>query len=442
MSLLADRRSVLTGALAAALPWQAGAAIISDDRGGVMPLLESTARAQIAALEALAGQRPIGFRLYSPNWIFATFLVGLARLARVSRDPAFARYLVQMGDVFNYGMGGDGSPKGLINADNQAIGDLYAEIYAHRRQPGVLMPLQQRLDFTVPYLTKTPDPRRLVWWWCDALYMAPPVLARMTRLTGDPRYLQAADIGWWRVHARLWDERDGLFFRDERFITRRSETGAPIIWGRGNGWVLGALARMFEHMPADYPSRPRYLALYRRMATSILRFQQPDGLWRASLLDPKSYPETETSGAALFAYALGFGINHGLLDRATFEPALRRAWAGLISRMQPDGLLGWVQHAGDRPVPTRAEDKAPFATGALILAGLEMMRLGQPIAPLPLPEPAADPDWGRPPAAPPPAPATGDEAREVSRRDDEHRAMRDLAFDPVTDDPAWRPIYR
>ena len=37
----------------------------------------------------------------------------------------------------------------------------------------MLMPLQKRLDYTLPYLTQAPAPKRLVWWWCDALFMAP-----------------------------------------------------------------------------------------------------------------------------------------------------------------------------------------------------------------------------------------------------------------------------
>jgi len=441
MTFAPDRRTLLRagvaiGTAAAAAPL--GAAPPQD--GAILPLLEHSAKAQISALEAQAGDRPAGFRLYSANWIFATFLVGVARLARVSSDPAFARYLWFIGDVFNHGMRGDGSPINLINADDQAIGDTYLELYAHRRNPGLILPLKQRLDFTAPYLTMTPEPRRLVWWWCDALYMAPPVFARMSNLTGDPRYLQAADTQWWRTHARLWDEEDQLFYRDARFITRRADSGAKIVWARGNGWVLGALARMFEAMPADFASRPRYLNLYRRMARSIVKLQQPDGLWRASLLDPKSFPETETSGAALFTYALAFGINHGLLDRRTFEPHVRRGWAGLVAKLRPDGILGYVQRAGDRPVPTRSEDTAPYASGAFLLAGLEVMRLGGPPAPLPVAEPRPDPSFGAPQPAPPPTPQTPEEAAENVRRDDEHKGVRDLAYDPVTDDPHWRPL--
>ena len=83
-----------------------------------------------------------------------------------------------------------------------AIGDLYEELYARRGQEGVLMPLRQRLDWQVPYLARAEDTPALVWWWADALYMAPPVFARMTAITGDPKYLTAADKEWRRTAAR------------------------------------------------------------------------------------------------------------------------------------------------------------------------------------------------------------------------------------------------
>ena len=60
------------------------------------------------------------------------------------------------------------------------------------------------------------------------------------------------------------------------------------------------------------------------MAAKILTCQQADGLWRASLLDPDSFPLKETSGSGFYTYALAWGVNQGLLDRATFDPPCAR----------------------------------------------------------------------------------------------------------------------
>ncbi|MGH1560672.1 glycoside hydrolase family 88 protein [Caulobacter segnis] len=131
------------------------------------------------------------------------------------------------------------------------------------------MPLRQRLDWGLPHLGRQPIPEHLVWWWSDALFMAPPVLARMSALTGDPKYLEAMDKQWWRTFARLYDPDESLYYRDERFIERRDERGRKLFWSRGNDWVMGGMARVLEAMPADYVQRPRYVTIFQAMAKRV-----------------------------------------------------------------------------------------------------------------------------------------------------------------------------
>ena len=45
------------------------------------------------------------------------------------------------------------------------------------------------------------------------------------------------------------------------------------------------------------------------MAAKLVTLQQDDGMWRASLLDPASYPMKETSGTGLYTYAFAWGVN-------------------------------------------------------------------------------------------------------------------------------------
>ncbi|MBO9622560.1 MAG: glycoside hydrolase family 88 protein [Sphingomonas sp.] len=394
----------------------------------VLALLDYTALAQI---DALATQplrlRNNAIREPSANWVAAAFYTGAARLARSSKRPEILAFLRAVADHYNYGFRGT-TPRAMINADDQAIGELYLELHARIGQPGMLLPLRQRMDYTLPSLTKEPAPAQLTWWWCDALYMAPPVLARLSAVTGDPAYLRAMDVQWWRTYDRLWDPAEKLYFRDERFVTRRSATGKKIFWSRGMGWVAGGYARVLESMPADFPSRPRYIEAFRTMMTRLLPLQRDDGMWSASLLDPEALPGPEASGSAFITYAMAWGINHGILDRKTFLPHVLRGWAGLTNVVQPNGLLGHVQRTGDQPVPTAPGDTGLYGTGALILAGLEVARLGAAPTPLPLAEPTrdlAEPD--RPPLPPLAADATPEQRRWYEER----QAMRDLAYDPA-----------
>lgn len=404
-------------------------------RESTMAAVEYVASSQIAAMaaEPLALSTGSNLTQMSSNWVAATFYVGASRLARVSDDRRTLRFLSAVADHYNYSVRGARSGKTMLNADDIAIGDLYEELYARRGQEGVLMPLRQRLDWQVPYLARAEDTPALVWWWADALYMAPPVFARMTAITGDPKYLNAADKEWRRTAARLWVEDEKLFLRDERFKdeNHRDADGDRIYWSRANGWVMGGLVRWLESVPADFAGRSLYVDLFQKMAGRIAGLQQEDGLWRASLLDPEAYPEAETSGSVFYVYALAWGINHGLLDRDTYLPHVLKGWAGLNRYVLANGLVGAAQKTGDQPVSTDPEDVGLYASGTYILAGLEVASLNDPVRSLPLAEPTRDMAEVIAATTPvPPAPVTVVGAEEIRRRDAEMRATSALSYDP------------
>jgi rhamnogalacturonyl hydrolase YesR len=111
------------------------------------------------------------------------------------------------------------------------------------------------------------------------------------------------------------------------------------------------------------------------MAEKVLSCQQPDGLWRASLLDAESYPLKETSGSGFFTYALAWGINEGLLNRVRFEPAVRKAWEQLVACVTPEGRLTHVQPIGADPKHFAEDATEAYGSGAFLLAGSEIWRL-------------------------------------------------------------------
>lgn len=404
-------------------------------RPDVLAALDYVVSAQIADMSARPIQLSTGSNLteISSNWVAAVFYSGAARLARVSENPTILRFLTATAEHYNYSLRGARSERTLLNADEVVIGDLYQELYSRRGQIGALMPLKQRLDYMVPYLNRADTPE-LMWWWCDALYMAPPILSRMSAMTGDQKYLDAMDKEFRRTTQRLWVEQDRLFLRDERFKDDRhkGEGGKNIYWSRGNGWVLGGLARVLETMPKDYKGREFYVDLFQKLATRVMELQQADGLWRADLNDAARFPEAETSGSAFFVYGLAFGINHGLLDREKTLPHVTKGWAALNRHILPNGLLGAAQKTGDQPVVTKLSDTGPYATGAYILAGLEMMDLNAPVQSLPESEPKRDSDAFILATTPqPPAPVTVVGEVEKARREAEMKATRALAYDPA-----------
>jgi rhamnogalacturonyl hydrolase YesR len=111
------------------------------------------------------------------------------------------------------------------------------------------------------------------------------------------------------------------------------------------------------------------------MAAKLITLQQKEGLWRASLLDPKDFPDPETSSSGFFCYALAWGINNHLLDRETYLPHVRKAWEGLNWALQDNGKLGWVQQVGHDPRDVSKDDSMEYGTAAFLLAGKEMLEL-------------------------------------------------------------------
>lgn len=111
--------------------------------------------------------------------------------------------------------------------------------------------------------------------------------------------------------------------------------------------------------------------------TKIASVQQPDGLWRASLLDPDEVPVKETSSSTFFTFAMIWGINNGLLPQDTYLPKVRRAWTALLDCIDENGKLGYVQAIGASPENVKASDNQEYGSGAFLMAASEMYKFAE-----------------------------------------------------------------
>jgi rhamnogalacturonyl hydrolase YesR len=148
---------------------------------------------------------------------------------------------------------------------------------------------------------------------------------------------------------------------------------------------MAALVRSLEELPEGAPYRDDYVAMLKAMSAAVKAVQRPDGFWNVSLLDPDHFGGRETSGTALFTYALAWGICHGVLPRDEYLPVVARAWNGLATQAEhEDGFLGYVQGTGKQPSDNQplGFDKRPnfddFGVGAFLLAGSAVYALGSP----------------------------------------------------------------
>jgi len=314
-----------------------------------------------------------GMKWPAYDWVNAVCYTGISALARVSGDSNYYRWLYAIGEKQDWNTG----PHRTM-ADDYCIGELYSELYTHYREPRMLAHFRPQCDTicSLPHsesLKWKNDVYLREWAWCDALFMGPAGLAELSTVTGDRKYLTTAVSLWWKTTDYLFDPAEALYFRDSRFFDKKEANGRKVFWSRGNGWVLAGLARLLAQTPENFEGREKLVRLFRQMAKRIIALQQPDGGWRTSLLDPEQYPGKETSGTALYCFALAWGVNHGLLNREVFRPAISRAWDALRAAVQPDGKLGFVQAIGDQPGFSNENSTEAYGTGAFLLAGSEIL---------------------------------------------------------------------
>jgi rhamnogalacturonyl hydrolase YesR len=304
---------------------------------------------------------------FDQDWTFAALYAGFMAVPERANGKKYQDAMLEMSKGFQWQPG----PR-LAHADDHAIGQTYVDLYFRYHDPAMIGPMRDRMDAVMQLKD---DEEKPLWWWCDALFMAPPVLAKLSRATGDKKYLDFMDHEWWITSNLLYSPADHLYFRDKSFFGAHEANGSKVFWARGNGWVFAGLARVLAEMPADYPSRPRYVQQYREMAEKIAALQGADGLWRAGLLDQADYKLPENSGSAFFAYGFAWGINSGILDRQQYKPVVEKAWQGLLSHVYQDGRLGCIQPVGAAPGAFTSTSSYVYGVGAYLLAGSEIYKL-------------------------------------------------------------------
>jgi unsaturated rhamnogalacturonyl hydrolase len=302
------------------------------------------------------------------DWTWAALYTGFMAVPDSVAGDKYKDAMLKVANGLNWQPG----PR-VMHADDQAVGQMYLEQYMLHKDAKMTAAVRARLDTEIATHDPT-DPQRPLWWWCDALFMAPPVFADMFAVTGDKKYLTFMDREWDITTAFLYDRSKHLYFRDANYLDKHEKNGEPLFWSRGNGWVMGGIVRVLTQLPADSPLRPKYIALLKEMSAEMLSIQGKDGLWRPGLLDADAYPLPEISGSAFITYALAYGVNEGILDRATYWPAVEKAWAGMLTHVYADGRLGSIQPVGAAPGEFTETTSYVYGVGAYLLAGSEIYR--------------------------------------------------------------------
>ncbi len=177
----------------------------------------------------------------------------------------------------------------------------------------------------------------------DDMYMITALQVQAWRVSGDTAHLDLA-AATMVDYLDVLQQDDGLFVHHPDFRHR---------WARGNGWVAAGMTELLRELPPTHPRHAAIHAGYARMMQALLAHQIADGddagLWRQVIdsNDPRNW--AETSGSAMFAYALVTGVRRGWLDADRYGPAARAAWLALTARLTPQGELRDISMWAYRP---------------------------------------------------------------------------------------------
>lgn len=300
-------------------------------------------------------------------WTSSVLYSGFMAASSATGDVKYRDAMLAMSEKFEWKLR---TP--YPDADNISVAQTYLELYQRNPSPERIASTRAELETLIGLKTMRPGDTRLPWWWCDALFMAPPVWAKMYRITGERRYLDYIHTQWQATYDQLYDQEEHLYARDASYKDKREPNGKKVFWSRGEGWVLGGLARTIDFIPDNDPKKSFYVTQLQQMSARLAQLQGKDGLWHAGLLDPASYPLPEISGSALFVYGMAYGVNRGYLDAATYRPVIEKAWAGILKNIYADGRLGGIQQTGAEPAYYLPASSYNYGVGGFLLAAAEL----------------------------------------------------------------------
>jgi unsaturated rhamnogalacturonyl hydrolase len=307
-------------------------------------------------------------------WTNAALYVGMVKWAEMASSDVYYNWLKNIGEEQHWNL-----HERKYHADDHTVGQLYIDLYRKYNDEKMIDPTKKQFDFIAfhPSISslkwKTPYHQDR-WNWCDALFMSPPVWAKLYNLTSDQKYLSFMMKEFKATTDFLFDKKEHLYYRDERFKTELDH-GTKIFWARGNGWVFAGLVNVMNELDPQTKEYKYFLKIYKKMAKKLLEIQTPNGHWAMSLLGQKFYPTPETSGSSFFIYGLAWGINNGVLDKSIYEASVNKGWNALVGHVTKEGMLGYVQPIGAAPGNAWPDKTEVYGTGAFLSAGSEVYKL-------------------------------------------------------------------
>ena len=174
--------------------------------------------------------------------------------------------------------------------------------------------------------------------WLDGLYMAQPFYMQYELTYNEGKNCLDSFQQFLNVYSLMRDLRNGLYYHAyddsrESFWCDKVTGLSDNFWLRALGWYAMALIDTMEVMPGSMAQEKEKLgAIYKELIDAMLPYQDKEtGMWYQVVNRGSIRPNyLETSGSAIFAYAIMKSVRLGFLEERYFQYG-RKAFDGICS---------------------------------------------------------------------------------------------------------------
>lgn len=293
------------------------------------------------------------------NYVDGCMIKAILELYHITANSRYLSFADQFVDYF---VKEDGSilsyDPSEYNLDNVNAGKTLFDLYEFTKKEKY----RKAMDTIYSQLQKQPRTSTGNFWhkeiypqqiWLDGLYMAQPFYMQYEAVYNGGKNCQDVYHQFLQVYKLMKDERNGLYYHaydDSRTmfwcdkVTGLSEN----FWLRALGWYAMALIDTIEVMPETMEKEKQELTgIYQELIDSMLPYQdEKTGMWYQVVNRGGISPNyLETSGSAIFAYAIMKSVRIGILEPAYFAYG-RKAFDGIChtylseenGQLQLDGI--------------------------------------------------------------------------------------------------------
>jgi len=286
-------------------------------------------------------------------------LIGMAKLFETTRDSIYYNYIMKFAETQVDSLGHIAKFKGSY-MDDMMPGAVIVWAYQHtglEKYRKAATQIRRRFD-NYPRTTDS-----LFWHgnndkikgevWVDGVFMGQMFLTKYGKYIGDSAYCfnEAARqlIG---IHNKLLKGKSGLLYHawdeDRDAVWANKETGlSPEVWSEGLGWYALIMVETLEIFPKNHPRRAELEQICCDLMNGLKKVKdKKTGLW-FQVVDKgdRSDNWNDTSGSAMFLYAIKKAGELGIINPDKFEEVVEKAYKGLRTKAvvnSTDGLIDIV----------------------------------------------------------------------------------------------------